>query len=105
MKILGMGFPEMLIILCTMAIPILIVVVIVRAIVRRRNPVDETQRASAASSPKKSSKPKNKKSWPTYREDPPNLWPPGVVPVKGRMFHVKHLFVGGVSQSRAVERG
>ncbi|MCB7036416.1 SHOCT domain-containing protein [Eggerthella sinensis] len=48
MKILGMGFPEMLIILCTMAIPILIVVVIVRAIVRRRNPVDETQRASAA---------------------------------------------------------
>lgn len=48
MKILGMGFPEMLIILCTMAIPILIVVVIVRAITRRRNPVDETQRASAA---------------------------------------------------------
>lgn len=48
MKILGMGFPEMLIILCTMAIPILIVVVIVRAIVRRRNPVDEAQRASAA---------------------------------------------------------
>lgn len=48
MKILGMGFPEMLIILCTMAIPILVVVVIVRAIVRRRNPVDETQRASAA---------------------------------------------------------
>ncbi|WP_302395600.1 SHOCT domain-containing protein [Eggerthella sinensis] len=48
MKILGMGFPEMLIILCTMAIPILIVVVIVRAIMRRRNPVDETQRASAA---------------------------------------------------------
>ena len=48
MKILGMGFPEMLIILCTMAIPILIVVVIVRVIVRRRNPVDETQRASAA---------------------------------------------------------
>lgn len=48
MKILGMGFPEMLIILCTMAVPILIVVVIVRAIVRRRNPVDETQRASAA---------------------------------------------------------
>lgn len=48
MKILGMGFPEMLIILCTMAIPILIVVVIVRAIVRRRNPVDETQRVSAA---------------------------------------------------------
>lgn len=48
MKILGMGFPELLIILGTMAIPILIVVVIVRAIVRRRNPVDETQRASAA---------------------------------------------------------
>lgn len=48
MKILGMGFPEMLIILCTMAIPILIVVVIVRAITRRRNPVDETHRASAA---------------------------------------------------------
>ena len=48
MKILGMGFPEMLIILCTMAIPILIVVVIVRAIVRRRNPVDETQGARAA---------------------------------------------------------
>ncbi|RDB66726.1 SHOCT domain-containing protein [Eggerthella sinensis] len=48
MKILGMGFPEMLIILCTMAVPILIVVVIVRAITRRRNPVDETQRASAA---------------------------------------------------------
>lgn len=48
MKILGMGFPELLIILCTMAIPILIVVVIVRAITRRRNPVDETQRASAA---------------------------------------------------------
>lgn len=48
MKIMGMGFPELLIILCTMAIPILIVVVIVRAITRRRNPVDETQRASAA---------------------------------------------------------
>ena len=47
MRLLGMGLPETLIILCTMAIPILIVVVIVRAIVNRRNPVDEKQRASA----------------------------------------------------------
>lgn len=47
MKILGMGLPEMLILLCTMAIPILIVVVIVRVIVKRRNPGDVTQRASA----------------------------------------------------------